>query len=144
MRRKLIYSLYIYPFLMGAFILIAKLTFWPSINWFLVPAIWAMILLASLLVQKRYVSSVYVHSEKLQVAYYTPFLVQKNWSIDLHLVTDIRIEKGILGGFGTLNIIMKGKWHSFEIYNKAMAVDLEQKLASANMGFTSCGLRNKG
>jgi hypothetical protein len=131
-KRKLFLSLYVYPFLVGAFILFAKFTFWPSVNPFLVPVMWGTILLISLLIQKRFVSAFQVHAEEIQVTYLTPFLIEKEWAIDLHLVSKLKIEKGILGGFSTLNIITKSKWHSFDVYNKAMLSNIKQQLASAN------------
>ena len=129
---------------MGAFILVAKFTFWPSMNPFLVPAIWLMIVLNLLLTPKRYISGLEVHSDKISLTYFTAFLTEKNWSIDLPLVRDVKFDKGFLGELSTLTIITKGKWHSFDIYNKAMVMDLEQKIASANIGFLQQRLDYKG
>jgi hypothetical protein len=135
-KRKLLISLYLYPLLIRVLVLIAKFSFWPSVNWFIVPAILGSILIVSLIVQRRYIVDLQVNAEKIQVTYFTPLLVKSIWDIDLQQVTDIKIYKTVLGEYGELDIITNGKWHSFDIYSNSMAKDIHNKINCAYINFT--------
>src|SRR3954469_9762346 len=96
-KKKILYSYYLWPGLLVLFILVSKLTYWPSINIYGGPAVIVAVLFNSLIAPWRYISSFELSQTDINIKYLLPTLKESTYQISLNIVVEVIVEHPFLG-----------------------------------------------
>jgi len=92
-----------------------------------------------LLVKRKYVASFIINESNLDINYFTPYLKRKFIALPISEIADTELTKSnLIAEYpAAVNIKCKNKWLTFEIIEKKLFKEIQNKLAVANIGFAN-------